>query len=204
MNREQRLTVLFLVTLALLAVWAVTSWASHVTGTVEPVSTPLAESAFRDVAPTSRPAVGIRPVERVDLSALPGAGTSPRPPEAPQLTRDPQARGQMVAGASPRPAATRASEPAAGSSRLRSGVASWYPASGLIGAVHSWHWGDTPYPVVLTTIDGGRAVSITVLVADYCDGCTGSRLIDLSDDAFRRLAPLDAGLVRIQAEGIKP
>jgi rare lipoprotein A (peptidoglycan hydrolase) len=42
---------------------------------------------------------------------------------------------------------------------------------------------------------GGR--SVVVRLTDWC-GCYGTRLIDLSDDAFSRLAPLSVGLVGVE------
>lgn len=73
------------------------------------------------------------------------------------------------------------------------GIASWYDAGpGLYAAVPSWRWGDAPYRVRVTA--GGRAVVVTV--GDFC-GCPGGRVIDLSADAFARLAPLSQGLVRV-------
>lgn len=79
-----------------------------------------------------------------------------------------------------------------GESAIASGLASWYPANGLIAAVNSWRFGDTPYRVTVTS--GGS--SVVVLVSDYCQ-CGGNRIIDLSDDAFRRLAPLSKGLIQV-------
>ena len=78
-----------------------------------------------------------------------------------------------------------------------SGIASWYdtPGPGLYAAVPSWRWGDTPYRVRVTA--GSR--SVVVVVGDFCR-CPGGRVIDLSADAFARLAPLSAGLVRVTVE----
>lgn len=76
-------------------------------------------------------------------------------------------------------AATRPAVRAAG------GTASWYDdGPGYYAAVHSWHWHDTPYRV-LVTAPSGRSVVVTV--RDYC-GCPGGRVIDLSPAAFRQLA----------------
>lgn len=75
------------------------------------------------------------------------------------------------------------------------GVASWYPADGLVAAVPSWRWGDTPWRARVCRLDD-RERCVTVVVSDCLCG-RSDRLIDLSDDAFRRLAPLSAGLVRV-------
>jgi rare lipoprotein A (peptidoglycan hydrolase) len=40
----------------------------------------------------------------------------------------------------------------------------------------------------------GRCVSVRLI--DWC-ACGGARIIDLYSDAFRRLAPLNAGVVRV-------
>ena len=79
------------------------------------------------------------------------------------------------------------------------GLASWYPARGMIAAVHSWRWGDTPYRV---RVCASRCIDVTV--SDYCQCYVGEpreRLIDLSDDAFRKLAPLSVGVLRVTVEG---
>jgi rare lipoprotein A (peptidoglycan hydrolase) len=75
------------------------------------------------------------------------------------------------------------------------GRASWYAARGNVAAVHSWRRGDEPYRV---RVCASRCVNVTV--ADWCQCFIGSsreRLIDLSDDAFRKLAPLSVGLLRV-------
>ena len=92
--------------------------------------------------------------------------------------------GQLVASATSTPA---------------HGLASWYPARGMIAAVHSWRLGDTPYRV---RVCASRCIDVTV--SDYCQCYVGEpreRLIDLSDDAFRKLAPLSVGVLRVTVEG---
>ena len=120
--------------------------------------------------------------ERVDVSALSSAG----PTGAPQ----PQAEYR-------RPGPGEAEDAPPGRSELDgssiTGIASWFDAGpGLYAAVPSWRWGDEPYRLRVTA--GDRAVVVTV--GDFC-GCPGGRVIDLSADAFRRLAPLSVGLVRV-------
>lgn len=74
------------------------------------------------------------------------------------------------------------------------GTASWYAASGLIAAAGpALRHGDWRGSRV-TVHGNGR--SVTVTLSDWCQ-CYGSRLIDLSDDAFRRLAPLSRGLLKV-------
>ena len=77
------------------------------------------------------------------------------------------------------------------------GTASWYDVGpGLYAAVPSYRFGDQTYP--LNVCAGERCVQVTV--RDHCScfvGTSRERVIDLSADAFRRLAPLSRGLVRV-------
>lgn len=82
-----------------------------------------------------------------------------------------------------------------------SGTASWYPASGLIAAagpglrVGDWRGSR------ITVSANGR--SVVVVLSDWCQcykGTSRERLIDLSDDAFSRLAPLSRGVIRVTVE----
>ena len=77
------------------------------------------------------------------------------------------------------------------------GTASWYDdGSGLYAAVPSYRFGDPTYP--LNVCAGTRCVQVTV--RDHCQchvGTSRERIIDLSRDAFSRLAPLSRGLVRV-------
>jgi len=77
------------------------------------------------------------------------------------------------------------------------GIASWYRATGLVAAagpalrVGDWR-GST------VTVCAERC--IRVRLTDYCECYAGTdleRIVDLSDDAFRALAPLSRGLVRV-------
>lgn len=91
-------------------------------------------------------------------------------------------------------------EVAAGGAPI-SGIASWYPARGLIAAagpgLRTGQWRGR----VLTFTAGDRSVRVTL--TDWC-ACPG-RLVDLSDDAFRQLAPLSRGLVLVMvASGPAP
>lgn len=86
---------------------------------------------------------------------------------------------------------------------LLTGVASWYPANGDIAAVPWWSFGDDPVWATVSHFRDGQTFSVTVLVQDHCQclvGTSRERAIDLSDDAFRQLAPLSAGLIRVQIE----
>lgn len=82
----------------------------------------------------------------------------------------------------------------AGSGAPLSGIASWYPARGLIAAagprLRVGHWRGS------SVVVRAGARSVVVRLADWCQ-CLGSRLLDLSDDAFRQLAPLSRGLVAV-------
>lgn len=79
---------------------------------------------------------------------------------------------------------------------LLGGRASWYGARGNIAAAGPAlrdflgpHWRGT-----LVRVTAGR--SVVVRLTDWCR-CPHGRLIDLSDDAFRQLAPLSVGVLGV-------
>lgn len=80
------------------------------------------------------------------------------------------------------------------------GYATWYDdGPGLYGAVPSWHYGDTPYPVQVCHLQR----CVTVIVRDYCacgDRGSGATVIDLSPAAFSQLAPLSRGVISVRIE----
>lgn len=76
--------------------------------------------------------------------------------------------------------------------RSQSGIASWYHRVGMVAAHPSLPFGTE---VHVTNVANGR--SVTVVINDrgpYVDG----RIIDLSDDAFARLAPLGTGTINVR------
>jgi resuscitation-promoting factor RpfB len=76
--------------------------------------------------------------------------------------------------------------------RSESGIASWYHRVGMVAAHPSLAFGTE---VHVTNVANGRTV--TVVINDrgpYVDG----RIIDLSDDAFARLAPLGTGTINVR------
>ena len=77
---------------------------------------------------------------------------------------------------------------------MQVGEASWYgfaPGDGLTAA-HPW----LPFGTVVTVenLENGRAVQ--VVINDR--GPFGGRVIDLSDEAFARIAPLSQGVCQVQ------
>lgn len=81
-----------------------------------------------------------------------------------------------------------------------SGTASWYRASGLIAAAgpELRRWLGKGWRGSVVQVCAGSCVTVTV--SDWCQCYRGERrerVIDLSDDAFSRLAPLPTGLVRV-------
>ncbi len=84
----------------------------------------------------------------------------------------------------------RANSAAAGS---QVGEASWYdaPGSGLTAA-HPW----LPYGTVVTVTDLATGKSVRVVINDR--GPFGGRIIDLSPEAFSRLAPLGTGVIDVR------
>ena len=76
--------------------------------------------------------------------------------------------------------------------RSDSGIASWYHRVGMVAAHPSLPFGTE---VHVTNVANGK--SVTVVINDrgpYVDG----RIIDLSDDAFARLAPLGTGTINVR------
>ncbi len=65
---------------------------------------------------------------------------------------------------------------------------------------------DKPYQVDVCRVDTGACVR--VVVRDYCEACAkakrGGRVIDLSPHAFRRLAPLGLGVIRVVVRRVAP
>lgn len=83
------------------------------------------------------------------------------------------------------------------------GLASWFPAAGMQGAVPWWRPGQDPQWASVCRFTGGRSRCVTVLLTGWCgclQGQSGERLIDLSPAAFRQLAPLSVGLIRVTLE----
>jgi uncharacterized protein YabE (DUF348 family) len=76
--------------------------------------------------------------------------------------------------------------------RIQTGIASWYHRTGMVAAHKTLPFGTR---VHVTNLANGRTV--TVVINDrgpYIDG----RIIDLSDDAFARLAHLGAGTINVR------
>jgi len=74
------------------------------------------------------------------------------------------------------------------------GEASWYsfaPGSGLTAA-HPW----LPFGTVVTVRNLANGKSVQVVINDR--GPFGGRVIDLSDEAFARIAPLGQGVCRVR------
>ena len=86
------------------------------------------------------------------------------------------------------------------------GIASWYRTPGLTAAagpalrraIGRWRG-------ARVVVCAGECVAVTL--TDWCQchrGERSERVIDLSDEAFSRLAPLAAGLVRVRIERLVP
>jgi uncharacterized protein YabE (DUF348 family) len=74
------------------------------------------------------------------------------------------------------------------------GEASWYsfaPGSGFTAA-HPW----LPYGTIVTVTDLANGKSVKVVINDR--GPFGGRVIDLSPEAFKALAPLSVGVIRVR------
>jgi uncharacterized protein YabE (DUF348 family) len=81
-----------------------------------------------------------------------------------------------------------------GGGASQEGLASWYTSDGLVAAHRSLPMGSV---VKVTDVDSGR--SVNVRIADRGPWVDG-RVIDLSDDAFQRLAPLGKGTVKVKVQ----
>jgi resuscitation-promoting factor RpfB len=76
--------------------------------------------------------------------------------------------------------------------QTQTGVASWYHRSGMVAA-HQW----LPFGTRVHVTNLANGETVTVVINDrgpYIDG----RVVDLSDDAFARLAPLGAGTINVR------
>jgi uncharacterized protein YabE (DUF348 family) len=77
-----------------------------------------------------------------------------------------------------------------GGGGTQSGVASWFEADGLVAAHRSLPIGS----VVKVTGENGKSVTVRINQrGPFVEG----RVIDLSDDAFQRLAPLGQGTIKV-------
>jgi resuscitation-promoting factor RpfB len=81
-----------------------------------------------------------------------------------------------------------------GGGHLQEGAASWFAAAGLTTAHRSLPFGTV---VRVTNLDNGRRT--TVVIRDR-GPYAGGRVIDLSEAAFRQLAPLEKGTMRVKIE----
>jgi rare lipoprotein A (peptidoglycan hydrolase) len=81
-----------------------------------------------------------------------------------------------------------------GEGASQEGLASWYTSDGLVGAHRSLPLGSV---VRVTNVDNGRSVNVRITDrGPWVDG----RVIDLSDDAFQRLAPLGKGTIKVKVQ----
>lgn len=81
-----------------------------------------------------------------------------------------------------------------GGGASQQGLASWYASEGLVAAHRSLPMGSV---VRVTNTDTGKAVNVRITDrGPWVDG----RVIDLSDDAFQRLAPLGKGTIKVKVQ----
>jgi uncharacterized protein YabE (DUF348 family) len=76
----------------------------------------------------------------------------------------------------------------------QSGLASWFEAEGLVAAHRS-----LPMGSVVKVTDAGSGKSVSVRINQRGPWVEG-RVIDLSDDAFQRLAPLGQGTIKVTVQ----
>jgi hypothetical protein len=173
-------------------------------------SRPLDASGFTPVAgfdvaaaPAASPVVpaSIAPAGPIGDFRLGERGLSPRPAvggaAAPGIVVVPKPR--------PKPPAPQAVRSTSGGSHRVAGTASWYCLTGVSACHYAYPGG--MYAAAgselrvgnwrgrtVRVCSGSRCISVTLI--DWC-ACSGSRVIDLYSDAFKRLAPLDTGLLKV-------
>jgi uncharacterized protein YabE (DUF348 family) len=81
-----------------------------------------------------------------------------------------------------------------GSGASQTGIASWFNADGLVAAHRSLPIGTV---VRVTNLANGRAVNVRINQrGPFVEG----RIIDLSDDAYGRLAPIGSGTIKVKVQ----
>lgn len=184
------------VLLALLAGIVLGLWLDHGAEVKAIVRGEIAPAVFRPVNVPAARAEHQEGVAHLQDGTLPSPGAQPRPPIIlePRLTPSPAPRpvvdqppGELV---TPKPIVVLA--PTSGAH----GPASWYDdprKAGLYAAAG---------PALRVGDWRGRTVTVcastcfAVVLSDFC-GCPGGRVIDLSGNAFARLAPLSRGVVQV-------
>lgn len=140
------------------------------------------------------------------LGATPRAAASPVVASTPPLdsgvaqrqSAEPRSRASEVAGSNPAPGVTGGTPQPTGElgTAIATGTASWYDdGPGLYAAMTGWRFGQKPYPVRVCR----GATCVIVTVRDCLCG-RSDRLIDLSPEAFSRLANLSVGILRVTVE----
>jgi Lytic transglycolase len=144
------------------------------------------------------PGVSLPAVQVADRS--PDGGT-PHPPAATDsLARPVASEGPKSGLTTPMPGA-QIGEPLS----VARGWATWYrdpKRSGYYGAVNSFRWGDDQYIVQVCAPKYHACTHVRIV--DFC--ACGDRhgiatVIDLSPAAFRELAPLGRGVIRVEVSG---
>jgi hypothetical protein len=136
-------------------------------------------------------------------SALPSVGPEAAPTPSPEPSASPTPAPSPTLARTPRPTTT----PAPAARHSISGTASYcaptptrcqgWGGTARLGAVPTFHFGDRRYlaRACERLADAGTRC-VTVLVVSYC-ACR-DKVIDLSPDAFRQLAPLSRGIVPVR------
>jgi hypothetical protein len=190
---------------ALIVALTTMSAAALSTATVPGLPVPLDASAFELIAArdlstvrTPAPAASRGPAPVIADFANPERSLAPRP--EPRLVVAP--RIVTIPKAKPRPASFQV---AADGSVRATGPASWYCKTGVSICHHAYSGGmyAAAGPKLRVGNWRGRVVRVcgsgscvTVKLIDWC-ACGGGRVIDLYSDAFRRLAPLSQGTVKV-------
>ena len=121
--------------------------------------------------------------------------------ERPEVDQ-PEAKVEVTAQPTPTPAKTAAPAPKSLQGASVAGVATWYDWRNDQGAAgprlrsflgKGWR-GDE---VSVCPVDRGPVACVEVTLTDWC-ACPGGRVIDLDDQSFKALAPLDRGVIKVK------
>ena len=144
------------------------------------------------------PSVTAAPTERPQTVAEPRTAEMFAPPVSEPRRAVPQPTAQRNTVASGGDVAPT------GAARVR-GTATWYCVPGVSRCHHAYSGGMYAAAGAELRIGKWRGRKVTVCQGDQCVrvtlidwcACAGDRVIDLYGDAFRRLAPLSAGRIRV-------
>jgi len=150
------------------------------------------------VATTGAPSEAVEAIDKIQDFATQATKPAPRP--TPRDRVQARSLAKIPVTAQPRQPAVRLTGHSA------TGAATWYCKAGVSACHHSYPGGlyAAAGPELrvgnwrgrhVRVCGNGNCVNVTLI--DWC-ACGGNHIIDLYSDAFRHLAPLSAGAVRVK------